>query len=96
MSGTGRTESRASERAPRGFEASLRDVRAAKVLSEATILAEGIGPRQLDAAIQQGIIVAVERRFSLDDLEAIRRLAERGSWLGVVAGPRRLAPPVRN
>lgn len=62
----------------RGLEASLRDVRAAKVLSEATILAEGVSDRQLDAAIQHGIVVAVERRFSLDDLEAMKRLANAG------------------
>jgi hypothetical protein len=61
-----------------GLEASLHDVRAVKVLSEATILAEGIAARLLDTAVQHGVVAAVARRFSLDDLEALKRFANAG------------------
>jgi hypothetical protein len=76
----------------RGLEASLRDVGAAKVLSEASILAEGIGTRQLDTAVQHGIVVAVEllARRSRGD-EATRQC---GAGLGLVALSRRLTPPI--
>jgi hypothetical protein len=59
----------------RGLEATVHDVRAAKVLPESTLALEGVTAPQLDAAVQNAIVVPVAGRFSLADVEAIKRFA---------------------
>jgi hypothetical protein len=58
----------------RGLEASLHDVRATKVIPESLLQMEGVTARILDAAVQNRIVVPQEGRYSLDDLDELKRL----------------------
>jgi hypothetical protein len=62
----------------RGLEASLRDVRATKALPESILLMEGVTARILDGAVQHRVIVPQDGRFSLDDLDELKRFAAVG------------------
>jgi hypothetical protein len=62
----------------RGLEASLRDVRATKALPESTLLMEGVTARILDGAVQHRVIIPQDGRFSLDDLDELKRFAAVG------------------
>jgi hypothetical protein len=66
---------------PNGLEAPLEDVRAAKVLPQSTLALEGVSAQQLDAAVQNGVVVPAGGRFSLADVDAIKRFgaAPRGT-----------------
>jgi hypothetical protein len=74
----------------RGLEAHLRDVRAAKVLSEPALQAivqHRIPAQIVSLAVQNAIVVPEEGRCSLDDVDALRQFAD--------VGQRDLAPPTR-
>ena len=75
----------------RGLEASLHDVRAAKVLSEPALHQQRVAPEVVDLAVQNGIVAPEEGRFSLDDLDALKRFATVGRVDLPPASPRRLS-----
>src|SRR5260370_42290235 len=58
----------------RGLESSLHDVRAAKGLSEPALHQQRVAAGIVDLAVQNGIVVPEEGRFSLDDLDALKRI----------------------
>jgi hypothetical protein len=65
----------------RGLEAALRDVRNAKVLTEPALQAlvqPRIPTEVVNLAVQNAIVVPEDARFSLNDLEALKRFAAIG------------------
>ncbi len=75
----------------RGLEASLHDVRATKVIPESLLQMEGVTARILDAAVQNRIVVPQEGRYSLDDLDELKRLVAIGHVDTAPLSPRRIS-----
>jgi hypothetical protein len=78
----------------RGLEASVRDVRRAKVLSDPALqafLQQRVPPELVNLAIQNGIVVPEEGRFSLDDVETLKQFATVGHIDLPPSSPRRIS-----
>ena len=60
------------------LSATLREVRAAKVLTESSTLLEEIPARILESAIRSEVVTPADGRFSLDDVDELKRLAALG------------------
>jgi len=59
-----------------GFEATLDEVRSAKVLLESSILQGTVTERDLANAVREGKVVAVDGRYSLNNRDYLRALAK--------------------
>jgi excisionase family DNA binding protein len=78
----------------RGLEAPLQEVLAAKLLSEPALLALGqqrVPAEIVNLAVQNRLVVPEDGRFSLDDLEALKRFAAVGHLDLPPPSPRRVS-----
>jgi hypothetical protein len=69
----------------------LREVRAAKVLTESSPLMAAIPPRILEAAIRSQTVLPEDGRFSLDDVDELKRRSGAGHITAVDPVPGRVS-----